>query len=303
MDRLRLYEVFIRIVERGSLSAASRDLRLPQPTVSRLLKTLETQLDARLIERTTHRMNLTEQGALLYERARHLIEEFESVESSVRSTQAQLVGSLSVNAPVLFGEDVLAQLLADFQQEHPELEVALQLNDRRIDMIEEGVDLAIRFGEVGVENLVAHKLALANRIMIASPSYVAKHGSPRRPEDLAHHNVLLYGFYDDAQTLELWKKDKSVAIPVKGNFRCSNGRALINLYELGHGIGEAVEFSVHKSIEGKQLEQILKQWQRKPMLIHALHPPGRYVKPKVRTLIAYLQTHLPKLPGFMRHAT
>jgi DNA-binding transcriptional LysR family regulator len=149
MDRLRLYEVFIRIVERGSLGAASRDLDLPQPTVSRLLKTLENQLDARLIERTTHRMNLTEQGALLYERAKCLVEEFEAVESSVRSTQAQLVGSLSVNAPVLFGEDVLAQLLADFQQEHPELEVALQLNDRRIDMVEEGVDLAIRFGIVG----------------------------------------------------------------------------------------------------------------------------------------------------------
>jgi DNA-binding transcriptional LysR family regulator len=300
MDRLRLYEVFVRIVERGNMSAAARDLQMPQPTVSRLLKSLEQQLGARLLERDTHNMSLTEQGALLYERALRLIEEFAFTESAVRSSQTELTGTLRVNAPVAFGEVVLVRLLADFQRQHPALEIELELNDRRVDLVEEGVDVALRFGRLESLNLVAHKVALAKRVLVASPGYLKAHGAPRRADDLARHNVLLYQLLDDAQALELTRGEQRLKVSVRGNFRCSNGLALVSLYEAGIGVGEAVEFLVHEALLAKRLVPILRSYRREPMEVHAMHPPGRYVKPKVRALIEALKISLPEVHGFTR---
>jgi DNA-binding transcriptional LysR family regulator len=298
MDRLRLFEVFVRIVERGNLSAAARDLNLPQPTVSRLLKTLEQQLGARLIERDTHKMSITEQGALLYERARRLLDEFAFTESAIRSSQTELTGTLRINAPVVFGEIVLPPLLADFQHTHPGLELELDLNDRRIDLVEEGVDVAIRFGKLDSINLVAHRLCLAKRVLVASPSYLKTHDKLRRAEDLEHHNVLLFKLLDDAQAIELIREGKRIKVPVQGRARCSNGRVIAAWYEVGLGIGEAVEFLVHEALTARRLVRILPDCEREAMPVHALHPPGRYVKPKIRALIQLLQEALPKLPGF-----
>jgi DNA-binding transcriptional LysR family regulator len=300
MDRLRLYEVFVRIVERGNLSAAARDLKLPQPTVSRLLKALEQQLGSRLIERDTHKMSLTEQGGLLYERARRLIDEFAFTEAAVRGSQTELAGTLRINAPVAFGEQVLAKLLANFQRLHPALEIELELNDRRVDLIEEGVDVALRFGRLDSVDLVAHKIALSKRVMVASPAYLKEHGTPRRAEDLERHNVLLYRLLDDVQALELVQGERRIKVPVRGNFRCSNGLAIVSLYEAGVGIGEAVEFLVHDALIAKRLVPILRGYRREPMEVHALHSPGRFVKPKVRALIESLKISLPEVQGFTR---
>jgi DNA-binding transcriptional LysR family regulator len=298
MDRLRLFEVFVRIVERGNLSLAAKDLNLPQPTVSRLLKTLEQQLGAKLIERDTHKMSLTEQGSMLYERARHLLEEVNATEEAIRNSQSEFKGVLRINAPVAFGEIVLPPLLASFQREHPELEFELDLNDRRIDLIEEGVDVALRAGKIDSLYLVAHHLAVAKRVWVASPAYLKKHGKPKNAQDLEKHTFLPYGLQADTQAIELKQGQERIKIAVKGQLRCNNGRVIATWNEAGLGISEAVEFIVHDAIASKRLVTVLPDFVREGLPIYALHAPGRFVKPKVRAFIQMLKESIPTVPGF-----
>jgi DNA-binding transcriptional LysR family regulator len=298
MDRLLLYEVFVRIVERGNLSAAGRDLSMPQPTVSRHLKMLESQLGTRLLERTTHVVTLTEQGELMYERAKRLLEEYELTASAMQASQQELRGTIKVSTSIAFGQQFLAELLAEFQLTYPGIDVGLDLNDRFVNVVEEGIDLSIRFGKLPSLDLVAHKLGLARRVLVASPGYIKKFGAPKTAAELATHNVVLYGLLNDISALEILENGKLRTVNTQGGFQCNNGLAIVKLYELGIGIGEAMEALVSKSLDDGLLVRILPNCTRPPLEVHALHPPSRYVKPKVRALIEFLRRRIPNLPGF-----
>src|SRR5262245_26775418 len=179
MDRIFLYEVFNRIVERGSISAAARDLNLPQSTVSRHLKTLEMYVRARLIERTTYSLKPTEQGARLYEKSRGMLDEFYATEASLRETRQAISGALRISAPLSLGESRLPPVIARMHDAYPQLTIYLDLTDRFVDLVEERIDVALRLGNLGNLDLVAKPVGFAARALYASPSYVKRFGLPR----------------------------------------------------------------------------------------------------------------------------
>lgn len=297
MDRLFLLEVFVRVVDRGSISAAARDLDLPQPTVSRHIKTLEQEFSARLIERTTHSNSLTDAGALLYERAKRVIDEYESAEDLMGENQRELTGRLKLNAPVTLGERHIARLLTQFQLAYPKLSVELTLTDRFVDLVEEGVDAAIRTATLDDIDYVARPLGHLMRGLYASPGYLAQFGTPAHPDDLAGHRLLMFGLLKDYGALTLKRGVETAHVAVSRDFRTNNGAALIAAFVTGYGMGEAATALVAQEIEAGTLVRVLPEWTVDQLPVYFMHPRTRYLKPKIKALGDFLAHAVPLLPG------
>src|ERR1700674_3110630 len=194
MDKLALMEIFVRIVETGSFSAVAREAGTTQPTVSKQMTALERGLKTRLLHRSTRSLSLTEGGAAYYERCRQIIDQVRAAETSLGALQGSLGGTLSVNSSVAFGQMFLSRLMLDFQALHPEVSVLLTLNDRYIDLVEEGIDVAVRFGRLSDSSLVARRLAGSPVAVVAAPSYLERRGVPRHPNELTRHHCLHYTY-------------------------------------------------------------------------------------------------------------
>ena len=189
MDRFWAMEVFVRIVDTGSLSAAARELDTTQPSVSRQLRALEHRLKTQLLHRSTRHVSLTDAGRAYYEDCKRILSDIDATEGNLGVLQSSLRGSLRLNTSVALGVDYIAPLAlaCAFQKQHPELVVDLTLNERFVDLVEEGIDVAIRFGPIRDENLVARQLGSTRRLTVAAPAYLRRHGAPRQPQDLAAH--------------------------------------------------------------------------------------------------------------------
>src|SRR6185295_9001405 len=198
MDALTDIAVFVRVVERGSFTLAADDLALSRAVVSKYLSRLEDRLGARLLHRTTRRLSLTEAGAALFEASRGALERIEEAEAAVAQFQSEPRGRLRVSAPMSFGILHLGPLLADFARAHPKVSMDLRLDDRYVNLVEDGIDVAVRIGALSDSSLVARKLAVTRAIACASPAYLAEHGTPESPEDLATHNCLIYSYLSTA---------------------------------------------------------------------------------------------------------
>jgi DNA-binding transcriptional LysR family regulator len=194
MDRLAAMELFVRVVETGSFSAAAREAGMTQPSVSRQLRALEKRLGARLLNRSTRHNTLTEAGRACYEDCRRIIAEVSAGEGNLGALQSALRGTLKVNTSVALGEDYIAPIAYQFQRQHPELAIDLTLNERFVDLIEEGIDLAIRFGPIVDENPVARRLGSTRRLTVAAPAYLRKRGTPQTPSDLTAQNCIAFNY-------------------------------------------------------------------------------------------------------------
>jgi DNA-binding transcriptional LysR family regulator len=213
MDRLVAMEMFVRIVETGNFSAVARQLGTTQPTISKQLTALEQRLQTRLLNRSTRSISLTEAGAAYYERCRRIIDEVREAEGALGKLQSALSGTLHVNASIALGQIFLTPLLLTFQRQYPELAIELSLSDRYIDLVEEGADLAVRIGRLADSNLVARRLGSTRRVVVATPAYLAAHGTPKRPQDLVHHTCLLSAYLSLFEDLAA---DYSDAIGIDG---------------------------------------------------------------------------------------
>src|SRR5689334_4925241 len=200
MDNLTDIAVFVRIVERGSFTLAADDLSLSRAVVSKYVSRLEKRLGARLLHRTTRRLSLTEAGAALFEASRGAIERIEEAEAAVAQLQSEPRGRLKVSAPMSFGILHLGVAIADFSRAYPEITLDIRLDDRFVNLVEDGFDVAVRIGALTDLSLVARKVAITRALACASPAYLAEHGEPETPEDLASHNCLVYSYLAD-----LWR--------------------------------------------------------------------------------------------------
>src|SRR5262245_11405105 len=192
MDRLEAMDIFVRIVEAGSFSAVARELGTTQPTISKQITALERRLKTRLLERSTRSLSATDSGTMYYERCKRILEDVKAAEGALGRLQSSLTGTLHVNGSIALGQIFLTPLLLDFQRRYPDRTVELTLNDRYIDLVEEGVDVAVRMGRLADSNLVARRLGATRRVLVATRAYLDAHGTPREPPDLERHNCLLY---------------------------------------------------------------------------------------------------------------
>jgi DNA-binding transcriptional LysR family regulator len=296
MDLLLAMRVFVRVVECGGLSAAGRDLGLGQPAVSERLRQLERHLGARLVDRNTRSVNVTDVGAVFYARAKQAIEAADEAAASVAAFNRQLRGTLRVAAPHGLGETLLPPLLASFQQRHPELSIDLVLNDRFVDPVIEGVDLSIRVGPLGEGAFVARPLGSVRRLLLASPRYLASAGVPTSPAALgAHPFVHIESLARDGKLRLKDSHGATVSAPVRSGWRCNHWRPLLAALLAGNGIGVLQWPTCRNEIAAGALVPLLPDHPLLDAPVHAIYPASRRVPAKTSAVLAWLQAQLPTL--------
>ena len=297
MDRLDAMEMFVRIVETGSFSAVARQLGTTQPTVSKQLTALEKRVGARLLQRSTRKLSLTESGQAYYDRCKRIVDEVREAEGTLAKMQTALVGALHVNSSIAFGEMFVAPLILQFQRQYTELNVELTLNDRFIDLVEEGVDVALRIGRLTDSSLVARRVGSSRRIAVATPEYLRKRGTPTHPRDLADHNCLLYSYLSTGNEWSFQGPEGEIHVRVSGSFKSNNGHALQQAVSAGVGIAMGPDWLMHEKLARGEIQAILPEYAPKPLDINVVYPSNRMLSAKVRTFIEYLQQEFARIPA------
>jgi DNA-binding transcriptional LysR family regulator len=298
MDRLGAMEMFVRIVETGSFSAVARQLGTTQPTISKQLTALEKQLQTRLLQRSTRSLSLTEAGAAYYERCRRILDEVREAEAALGRLQSALTGTLHVNGSIALGQIFLAPLVLKFQQQYPGLAIELSLSDRYIDLVEEGVDVAVRVGRLADSNLVARRLGSTRRVLVATPAYLAAHGTPERPEDLVRHSCLLYAYLSTGDEWLFNGPDGEIRVRVHGNFKANNGHVIREALLASVGVALTPDWLIHDKLEAGEVVALLPEFATPPLEINAVYPSGRHVSAKVRAFIEFLRNEFKAIPAF-----
>lgn len=288
MKNLAGMAIFARVVEERSFSAAARRLGLSKSMVSKEVTRLEQALGARLLNRTTRKLSLTEIGAAFYEPCARILQEAQEAELLVGRLHAEPRGVLRLTAPVAFGTLHVAPALPEFLAQYPDVRIDLTIGDRQLDLADEGLDLAIRIARVLPDNLAARRLAPINRVVCAAPAYFERHGIPRRPQDLARHNCLVYTHANpDSQWRFRSGKGEDV-VPVQGNLTLNDDEALWQATLGGLGIALLPTFIVGKDLQSGRLQAVLSEHVPTERNLHALYLPNRHLSAKVRVFIDFL---------------
>jgi DNA-binding transcriptional LysR family regulator len=279
--------VFARVVEAGGFTVAAQTLGVSKSTVSQHVARLEERLGARLLQRTTRRLALTEVGAAFYERCARIVAEAEEAELAVTRMQSVPRGTLRITAALGFGGLYLSPVVASFMVRWPELHVELSLSDRRVDLVEEGFDLAFRVGVLQDSSLIAKRLGSSRRVAAASPEYLARRGTPGHPSELGSHDCLLYSYEATGETWTFRKTagGADVSVPVRGRLRSNNGDVLREGARAGLGICLLPSFFVADDIRQGRLQALLCNWTPPEGGVHALYPSSRHLSAKVRMFV------------------
>ena len=270
---------------------------MSQPTVSKQIGALERDLKTRLLNRTTRSLSLTDAGAAYYERCRKIIDQVHAAETSLGAFQGTLSGTLSVNSSVAFGQMFLTRLVLEFQGGYPDLSMVLTLNDRYIDLVEEGIDVAIRFGRLVDSGLVARRVASSPVALVGAPGYFEQRGYPQHPSELTQHSCLHYTYLSTGNEWVFPSPRGEVRVRVSGVFRSNNGYALRDAMLSGHGIAIMPLVFVQRELEDGRAVAILPEFTNIALPVNAVYPSGRYVPDKVRGFVDFVQARLPTIPG------
>lgn len=302
LDRLTGMQVFARVAALGSLSAAGRALGMSQTMATKHMAALEEHLGVKLLHRTTRRLSLTEAGRTYLEAVERILGEVEDADAAASAASVQVHGILRLNAPVSFGIREIAPLLPELAARHPALTVELGLNDRQVDLIEEGWDLVIRIGTLVNSSMIARRLAPCRTVVCAAPSYIAAHGRPGTIVDLERHTCLGYTL-SRAVGADRWSfgRDGKAAIAIKGNLRANNGDALVAAAIAGQGIIYQPTFLVARELKAGLLIPL--ELDHEPIEldgIYAAYPGERRPPAKVRTTIDFLAERLGPVPPWER---
>ena len=280
--------VFTSVVESGSFASAADKLDLSRGMATRYVAQLEAELGARLLNRTTRTLSLTEAGSDYFPRATQVLALIEEAGASVAHEASTPRGTLRVNSPVSFGTMHLGRAITEFLRRFPEVEVDLTLNNRVADLVDEGFDLAIRIGERVGDGLVARKLSRARFVVCASPAYLKKHGTPRSPADLTTHNCISYAYAALNHEWSFRRGGEELAVRIAGNFRSNSAEVLMNAAIDGLAVIRQPTYLVHEAMRRKQLVRILPGWEVDELSIFAVYPHRKFLPPKVRSFIDFL---------------
>ncbi|MBG0511614.1 LysR family transcriptional regulator [Agrobacterium sp. MOPV5] len=286
MDQLSLLSCFVRVAESGSFSVAARDLGRSQSAISQQIRALEARLNARLVDRTTRRVSLTEAGTRYLENAKLILEMLAEADATVSNLENSMTGRLAVSGPVNFGTSVLGRFLFEFRQTHPGLQLDVSLSDRFVDLIAEGFDVAIRMGAISDPNLVVRKIGTVERRLAATPSYLDRVGRPRTPKDLEKLDYVVHSHIKGGERFTLTNSDGGAEqVSVSPALRSDNSHLICEAIAGGVGVGVIHEILLTPMVASGVLEQVLPNWRYEPQLVHAVYPSNRYVPRRVRKFV------------------
>ena len=294
MGQLEEIEIFIRVVEAGGVGKAAEQLNMAKSAVSRRLADLEARLGIKLISRTTRTSNLTDAGRLYYEKSLRWLEALEEMNQEVSNQNAHLMGSLRMSVPLSFGLLHLKPVIEAFAKQHPQLNLEIDFTDRKVNLIEEGLDLALRIGRLQDSSIQARKLFSAQLGLYASPDYLAKKGEPKAFEDLEHHALLRYS-NDPNPKLEMTDANGQVyEMPIKGNMSANNGEFLRDMAAAGHGLVVLPSFIAWQAEQQGALKRILPDYGIADVAGYLVYPQNRYLPQKSRLFIDFLAAYFAK---------
>lgn len=288
MDRLRALEFFVEIVEAGSFVAAAETMRTSKASLSRHLQSLETHLGARLLNRTTRRLSLTEAGRVYYERCKLILEELEEIDGIVGLSSQQANGRLRINAPLSFGIKHLAPLWGRFMAEHPAVELDITLADRMVDLVDEGYDMAIRITRMPDSSLVARRLTSTRLLLCASPEYLAKHGVPQTLPELAQHQTIGYSYAPQGDVWHFEGPEGPASVTTHPRLRANNGDTCRAVALNHQGISLQPDFLVSEDINQGTLIPILPEYTGTEIGVYAVYPSRKHLSGKVRAMLDFL---------------
>ncbi|ADC72576.1 transcriptional regulator, LysR family [Thioalkalivibrio sp. K90mix] len=292
MDRFQQMQIFVAVVETGHFVHAAETLGLSKAAVSRAVNGLEERLGARLLHRTTRRLSLTSEGETFFGRSKLLLEELAAAEGEISERGTAVSGRLRINVPVSFGIQHLAPLWGTFTARHPRVELDVTLNDRSVDLVDEGFDLAVRIGTLDSSSLVARRLATTRMRICAAPDYLAASGLPAHPRELADHATIAYSYHATGDDWTLTGPDGPVAVTTRPVLRSNNGETCVAAALAGQGIVYQPEFLLQPHLQTGALQVLFPDWETATLGIHAVYPSRRYLLPKTRALIDFLAQQL-----------
>ncbi|HEY4316767.1 MAG TPA: LysR family transcriptional regulator [Herbaspirillum sp.] len=297
MDRLDELAIFVAVVDEGGMAAAGRKLHRSGPAVTRALAALEDRVGARLVERTTRRLAPTRLGLELAARARGLLADYGDLAGS--AAMQPLRGLLRVTAPTQFGRRHVAPLVDRFLDAFPTMQVELVLNDRNLDMIDEGIDVAVRIGDLPDSSLVARKVGAVSRVLVASPAYLAARGMPRRPKELAAHDTIFSAIWSGPRE---WRFQgvggggRESVVRLAPRFTVNDVEAQILAVRAGRGIARLLSYQVADDLDAGRLVRIMQEYEAPPIPVHVVTGGGRHMAPKVRAFVDHAVKALLALP-------
>ncbi|QWF15713.1 LysR family transcriptional regulator [Lysobacter capsici] len=302
MDRVDDLNLFLRVLDLGSISAAARSLDLSVAVASQRLKRLERDLGVRLLHRTTRQLHPTAEGMALAERGRALIEDLDALTSDLRQARSEPSGLLRVTTSASFGRQYISPLLPEFQRRYPLVRLSVNLNDERLDLIASGMDLAIRIGALDDSTLVARKLAHNRRVLAASPDYLRQRVAPRVPQDLVEHECLL--LVGAQGRMEYWRfidrDGHASTVRVNGRLESNFGEVLRDAAIAGLGIAHFSTWHVHDDLRAGRLVQVLPEYELPDTAIHAVMPQRRFVPSRVRAFVDFVAQSFGEVPPWER---
>jgi DNA-binding transcriptional LysR family regulator len=296
MDRLDGFKAFVTVVETGSFTAAASKLDLSRALISKRIAALEEDLGARLLNRTTRRLSVTGPGAAFHDRCVRILAEFEAANAELQSQQIEPTGMLKINAPMTFGTMHLTPAVVHFMQAHPKLQVQLTLNDRFVDLIDEGYDIGIRIGALADSSLTARRLAPVRRVLCASPAYVDGAGKPAHPTELGRHRCLHYGYLATGTRWRLSGPDGEHAAEIRPCLCVNNGEALMRAALGGLGVALLPTFICGAELQDGQLIRLMPDYEPPEIAVNAIWPTNRMLTTKVRRFIDFLVGHFGDRP-------
>ncbi|GAB3454791.1 LysR family transcriptional regulator [Massilia terrae] len=290
MDRLRMMETFVRVVETGSFSAVARETLTTQSAISKRMQALEAYLGAKLLVRSTRSHSLTEAGRLYYERCRQILDTLEEARVEVHSTEHEISGTLKVAAPVSFGRHHIVPRLAGFYERYPRIKVELQLDDSFVDLVASGADLAFRVGELRDSRLIARRIGTAHRAVLASPAYLEKFGEPTHPLELLKHRCLVYTGLVSINEWTFRQDDgEDIVVRVDGNFRSNSSEAIRQAVVDGLGISYSLAWIYGDDLRAGRLKRILTRYRLPTLPLNVVFQPARRPSLKVQHFVNYFE--------------
>lgn len=287
MDRLTAMNMFVRVVETGSFSAVAKEMNSTQPTISKNIAELESWLGAKLLNRSTRSLRLTETGNDYYERCVAILQDVEEAEQVVGQLQTQPKGLVRVSTVVAFGRLHLVPKLTGFFEQYPDINVDIRLADKIVDLVEEGVDVAFRMGTLADSSLIAKKVSSSPFVTVASPEYLKSNGIPQHPSELKEHNYVTYTDAGRRREIEYQDQGEPFFVRTEGRIITNNTEGLRSSLICGLGIARTPKWLVGDLISSGELVTVLDDFQASPLNIYAVYPPGRHLPSKVRCFIDY----------------
>lgn len=298
MNNLTGMMIFAQVVQSGSFSKAADALGMSKSSVSKKVTFLEDRLGVRLLNRTTRKLSLTEVGQVFFERCERIMSEAEEAELAITRLQDEPRGHLKISAPVSFGIKHLGKPLATFMSKHEDLSVEVSLNDRFVDIVEDGFDMAIRIGRLPDSSLIAKKIGVCRLLVVAAPSYLEKYGRPMHPHDLEDHKCLSYTLSRRAGHWPFIEDGKALSVKVDGEIKVNNGDLARDMTIAGAGIAYSPSFIIGPDVRKGSVEVLLEEFEPDPYNIYAVYPHNRHLSAKVRLFVDFLKGWFNQCPSW-----